>query len=980
MADPDRNRRVRHTHTRTTKNLSYGHFGTASYEDSSHRWHFLRQIHGHHQDDSTRTGLCPFQLVHEQIRQLGMDDLEPKNAIRHVPTWPLARRTLLNRVPEGVGAAHYLPTPSQVETLEELCISQTRGEIISFGHARSTGDRSLHSHLVPIVAFPTGTGGEVVRFLAIDIGGFVLNDESSTRSTWQVPCISSSTIGHWCQSADRILQISCCTSNNRTQLLIRKSGGTSILRPLIRARTPSSAEAQPSTSAIDPNHVLTIPCSRTGGHHHADALFNPLDPDLLAITDVSGQWSVWKMKGKEPKSTRVTLRVQLLQQGSLFNTDPQPFAFNRNINLDGWHRVCWLSSSMSSSGNILVCSRVSATIFNNQGTFLDHVDMRLGPPSDGVCILDVKQGVRHQQLIYVLSTSRLQIFTTSQLDLELGSETEPLNLVCAWNHFRDEHDLDLRMTVVEHSQSTCIFLYSPLSTIGTVFQFQHDQSGTRIELSWEPTTLQWPKGFCERMKSITNLVIVPVDSRVNNCPPDKLGWSIVMLLAWTSRGELVEAFYRHKLGNVSTTRKESDGLSLLRFPDPIKQLYLSNRFVDEDDLDNFVVEEETDRDREQAISNDLASAFHKDAQAVSHSAENRSWDHLLDHGTLQSNEENRPSVIESLDQVSERIGRLWNDLLPISTLSYLFKGPRILDLEAASQSVDGWLRSLQGADHVSIQPTTSHLESLLNEFGKTSLLTFYEAYLVMYINPLAPNVTDRIRVNREKIVRQTAADAFFGGIALRSNNEAAETEDIMQSSTPQEDLSRVQLQSSQRLMATIPPLVKEPIVSRLRSYTTFRREGPPLLLTSTSAISNILDHLPNTIIDDPTTYSYEATNKKIQNAQDEEAELLLDPRERRQVRRQAAKHLRDLEKLAKFTQDVQSQRSKLPGVTNHTFGPTLPGREIRSSQPAVPESSQGQGQGASELNMTQPERGAYGTRPQKKKKSKEKVVKRKAGF
>lgn len=313
-------------------------------------------------------------------------------------------------------------------------------------------------------------------------------------------------------------------------------------------------------------------------------------------------------------------------------------------------------------------------------------------------------------------------------------------------------------------------------------------------------------------------------------------------------------------------------------------------------------------------------------------------------------------------------------------MSYLFKEPRILDLEAASQSVDRWISTLEVVDHISIQPTNSNSESLLNEFRKSSLLTVYESYIVAYINPLSPNVTDRIRVNREKIVRQTAADAFFGGIALRSSHEAVENEDLMQSSTPQAGLSRLQSDSSQPLLSTIPPLVEEPIVSRLRIYTTFRREVPPLLLTTSVAMSNVLSHLPNTIGDDPTAYSYETTNKKIQNAQDVEAELSLGPRERRQVRKQAAKRLRDLEKLAKISQEVQSQRSKLPGVTNRTFGPTLPGREIRSSQPAVPESSQGKIQGASELNMTQPERGAYGTRPQKKKKNKEKVVKRKAGF
>lgn len=459
MANAEHNWQVRHKHT--TKNLNYGHFGTATYEESSHRWRFLRQTPNRPQEGS----MCPesyaFQLVHEHFQRLEMNSVQPYNAVHKTPTTPGTSKNLLKHVPESVSAVPSLPVPSHSEMLHGQCQPENTGEILAFGHARVLRDGGFRSHVVPIVAFPVGTGGETVRLLGIDTSRFVPHDEFDARSTWHVPCISTSRVGHWRQSTDRILQISYCTSHKQTHLLIRQSGGTSILRPIITSGISSglgpsnlgSTRFQPNASPIDPNHVLTIPCSRTGGHDHADAMFNPLNPNVLAIIDVNGQWSVWKLRGKEPLTSRVTLKAQLLQQGNMFNTEAKLPIFNQNIDLHGWYRMCWLNNSRDNTDNILVCSRVSASVFDTRGALVDHADMRLGPPSDGIVILDLAQSRRDGRLIYVLSASRLQIFSSAQMHMGGVSRMGPLNLVCGWSHFRDEHDLGLKMSVVEYLQS-----------------------------------------------------------------------------------------------------------------------------------------------------------------------------------------------------------------------------------------------------------------------------------------------------------------------------------------------------------------------------------------------------------------------------------------------------------------------------------------------------------------------------------------------
>lgn len=175
-----------------------------------------------------------------------------------------------------------------------------------------------------------------------------------------------------------------------------------------------------------------------------------------------------------------------------------------------------------------------------------------------------------------------------------------------------------------------------------------------------------------------------------------------------------------------------------------------------------------------------------------------------------------------------------------------------------------------------------------------------------------------------------------------------------------------------------PVISEEPAVARLRQYTSFLHPVPPLLFEHDNGTSIVLGHLPASIKEDPDNYSYRETNRRMKLDKEQLATESLDPRQRKKALKSAARLQRKLERNQVMGQEVELQKTLLPSISTATRFAALPGREVQSSQAAAPISSQMTSQRQSVLpglTMTQPERGAFGTRQAAKK-----VKKRREGF
>lgn len=336
-----------------------------------------------------------------------------------------------------------------------------------------------------------------------------------------------------------------------------------------------------------------------------------------------------------------------------------------------------------------------------------------------------------------------------------------------------------------------------------------------------------------------------------------------------------------------------------------------------------------------------------------------------------------------------------------------------------------------------------------------NLISLYDAVIANYLTPLSSQAADRIRVNKERLARRVAADLLLASTATcsvsRRTSKVSDPEIAPSNSQPITSsislptTSQLTDPSSQPTLLTFmtslttpaSPTVEDPILTRLRTYTTITH--PPTsthtspLLTTNPIMTSLLRHLPTSPHTDPATYSWRTTERTLAaEAQLANATTHTDPRSRRKAEKARLARIRREEARRRTAEEMASSQRFPPTVLSSS---QFPGNAVglgfgggsgsgvgvgygsgigtgvgfrgeggvQSSQPRAPAwdvgigSSQGQtslgvgwGAGAgveNEMAMTQPERGEFGTRPGvgtsaalTRKAGKGKGKKRAAGF
>jgi hypothetical protein len=309
-------------------------------------------------------------------------------------------------------------------------------------------------------------------------------------------------------------------------------------------------------------------------------------------------------------------------------------------------------------------------------------------------------------------------------------------------------------------------------------------------------------------------------------------------------------------------------------------------------------------------------------------------------GSTNEHSRKRARLDNYLQGIRPKLERTENIQPGVKLLSDL-DGPLLVvaDVESSSTTISSIVESSSFDGQASSVPYP-----LLGKLGSTTALDLYQILVSDWLGGLPPEVPDRIRVNKERLARNVAADLALAAIATRPSLHELGMPAIQEKAYPD---------------STPPPAVisaptpeEHSACVRLHNYTTISSN---VVTTATPAsVLDILAHVPQDTGIDPSAYDWRGTEAAIIAERDRRAETA-DPRARRRAEKLAQAKRRRIQSQMEAAGELARQRAP-PAIGSSQI--VLPTREVKSSQPVAPAITESGDYGP----MTQPERGPFGRR------------------
>lgn len=205
-------------------------------------------------------------------------------------------------------------------------------------------------------------------------------------------------------------------------------------------------------SCLDPNHIVDIPSSLTGGHPHAAIAFNPWYQEQVAIIDCVGNWGIWNLVRKMRRKSGWLAKPG--PSGSLRFLESK---ISMQDHYDGWAAISWVADIQQ----VLICDRQNLNICRiNENSSEQHaIDLNLRRSE---WILGICRSKKNSSHVFILTTIRvfwLHIAPEEDINGQMYS------ILLSWEHYRDIEDTSLQLKSVsindgKHNRSRCLWVYS----------------------------------------------------------------------------------------------------------------------------------------------------------------------------------------------------------------------------------------------------------------------------------------------------------------------------------------------------------------------------------------------------------------------------------------------------------------------------------------------------------------------------------------
>ncbi|KAI9653896.1 MAG: hypothetical protein M1829_001122 [Trizodia sp. TS-e1964] len=771
---------------RNVTDLSYGHFGDASYDTKAKAWHFSRHVGRRFELQPLTSLYCIPGSVDQEI-----GDFKDQLSDIHKSTSHLALR-----YPDVAPSIPILPAMARTSFLAEKLASRIDPLVTSrlaTGKASVTDGKRITIRTVDILAVVGGNLGHSMKLIRLIPERKGWDEHKGIRLEIPKICLKDQVC--WQSTAGSIRQL--CFSENQSSsfsyLAARLADSTIIFRPYyhdIPTRSSQNLHTE-KLSRLDPNIIATISLESTGGDPHTHLSFNPWNSRMLAILDQSGSWSIWELLGRKVKGQHVLLKnIGHMLAGSQKNTD-LPLSKS-----DGWGRILWVADSDT------------ITLFNRREMLI--LDLATGTPAKlkapdlGLArtsrwILDAVRSPSNQGHIFVVTSSQLfwiEIICRKELPT-LGGV-----ILMSWSHYRSGEDISLCLEVCESKEDLILLLYSQIVNLVTVFQCLQNSDQLPESIS-DPYTFENLLGAAKagtvdwqsHHKTVSTLIFQPLQyvgsaSRPASGPGllfQDQGIQFFQIFTLYNDLGVQHSLYSRRGSEVSTTQQEN--LKILppnQTLNVVKSGILGSGYAE----DGFVISDlENDSDvMHQLLDSKPSGQDPPDPwttidlgwvyDAIFRPDATRPRD-IGPEGNEGECKENQENFEESLDEFKEVVIKdfVRRPGVEVSrTLAEIYTGTCFSrEIADASDKLLGLIEYLKKSNEPQIEVTklicpkmgifSREIETSENY---VSFAMVYEYLMRLYVAPLPHNTPANVRMSQERIIRTVAAQLALASIGVTS--------------------------------------------------------------------------------------------------------------------------------------------------------------------------------------------------------------------